>query len=163
MIYLIGTQHANLRLNKQLKILSNFPVPSSVCNMHAPFIWSKGLLTKFQVTLNSIFQQFFYPKKKVSTKWPYFLRKICVIFFCELLRIFCIWSPISFAQFFFALNRKYCAKRKFFSQNMFLQIDQNWQFQHRIKQLKVYSKIYIQINYDYAALNWLLLVTKSSN
>ena len=46
---------------------------------------------------------------------------------------------------------------------MLLQIDQNWRFQHRIKQMNVYKEMHIQINYDSAALNWLLFVTKSSN
>ena len=32
-----------------------------------------------------------------------------------------------------------------------------------IKQLKVYQKIYIEINYNSIAIYWLLLVTKSSN
>jgi len=39
----------------------------------------------------------------------------------------------------------------------------NWQFQHRIKQLKIYSKIYKHISYDYAVNGFILLVTKSSN
>ena len=33
----------------------------------------------------------------------------------------------------------------------------------RIKQMNVYQKVYIHINYDSIALNWLLFVTKSSN
>ena len=43
---------------------------------------------------------------------------------------------------------------------MLLQIGQNWHFQHRIKQLKVYSIMFIQ-NSMIAALDLLLLVTKS--
>ena len=46
---------------------------------------------------------------------------------------------------------------------MLLQIDLNLQFKPRIKQLKIYSIIYIEINYDSAAFNWLLLISKSSN
>ena len=100
-----------------------------------------------------------------------FLRKICVnfaqIFVCKLLPF------VHEAQFkFYACLRIFLrnsrktgsiAQKVNFIQNVFLHIDQNCQFQHRIKQLKVYSKTYLQINYHSDALNWLLLVTKPSN
>ena len=35
---------------------------------------------------------------------------------------------------------------------MLIKIDQNFKLQHKIKQLKIYSKIYIKIKYDSAQL-----------
>ena len=61
----------------------------------------------------------------------------------------------------FAQNLRNLRNTGSIAQNMLLQVDQNWQFQHKIKQQKVYSKINVQINYDYA--DWLLLVSKSLN
>ena len=76
------------------------------------------------------------------------------IFFCEFLRMKRKeFYAIFFAQF--AQNRKYYAKR-----NFFVQIDEIWNFIHRIKQLKIYSTItYKKIINKKVCLNYSQFVT----
>ena len=78
------------------------------------------------------------------------------IFFCDLLLIFSLWSA-SFAHFF-AQNVNLYAKHviacKLTKIDGFSTESNIWRF---------IPKFYIQMSNDSAALNWILLVTKSSN
>lgn len=90
--------------------------------------------------------------------------EITIFFCCKFLRIFCTWSAIIFCVI--------CAKPEVLSKNVnfptdhdiFKQFDQNWKFQHRNKQLKVfYQKFtYKKIWLCYSQY-WLLSVTKTLN
>ena len=70
-------------------------------------------------------------KDRVSTNWPYFWR------------IFCVWSAISFSRFCTLFLRKYLCKKYYYLAN-WTKLRVLVKFSHKIKQLKVYSKIYKQ-------------------